>query len=67
MDSLMEVKQATVRKKMINQTTNGVGVIAGLPQLMQGIPLLIAGDFINGSILTAQGLALLVGFYLVGK
>ena len=54
-------------KSAVNTTTNALGVIAGLPQIFQAIPLIASGDFVGGGILLVQGIALLVGFYFVGK
>ena len=54
-------------KPTINTVTNGIGAIVGLPEIITGVPLLIAGDFINGGLMVIKGLALFIGFYLVGK
>ena len=51
----------------IDKTTNAAGVIIGLPQILQGVSILLAGDYIGGGILVAQGLANLIGFYFIGK
>lgn len=67
MDSKQAEQQKAVKKAMINRTTNGVAVAGGIPQLVQGIALLVAGDYVNGATLTLQGISWLVGFYLVGK
>ena len=53
--------------RTVDLTTNAVGGIVGLPQIATGIPKLLAGDFIGGGIDLIQGLALLIGFYCVGK
>lgn len=58
----MKFSQATV-----NNTTNTAGIIIGLPQILQGIPLLLAGDYIGGGVLVLQGLSSLIGFYFIGK
>jgi len=54
-------------KSAVNTTTNALGVVVGVPQIMQAIPLIANGDYVGGGVLLVQGLALLVGFYLVGK
>jgi hypothetical protein len=54
-------------KSAVNTTTNALGVIAGVPEILQAIPLIAAGDYVGGGVLLARGLALLVGFYFVGK
>lgn len=54
-------------QEAINKTTNAIGVVVGVPEIIQAIPLLIAGDFITGGVLLVKGIALLAGFYLIGK
>lgn len=54
-------------QETVDKSTNVVAGIVGLPQIANGIPLLLAGDYIGGGIQIVQGLALLIGFYMVGK
>jgi hypothetical protein len=54
-------------KQAVNQTTNALGIVVGLPQIIQAIPMLVAGDYVGGGILLLQGLGMLIGFYFVGK
>lgn len=54
-------------RRTVDQTTNAVGGIVGLPQIAMGIPKLLAGDWLGGGIDVIQGLALLIGFYMIGK
>ena len=56
-----------ISKSAVNQTTNILGGIVGVPQIVQGIPMIAAGDYVGGGILVAQGIALLIGFYFIGK
>jgi len=53
--------------RTVDLTTNGVGGVLGLPEIATGIPKLIAGDFVGGAVDIVRGLALLIGFYMVGK
>ena len=53
--------------RTVDLTTNVVGGVVGLPEIAEGIPLLLAGDFLGGGLKIIHGLALLIGFYLVGK
>ena len=54
-------------KETVNSVSNVAGGVLGGPELAQGVVQLIAGDYVGGGLLVAKGLALLIGFYVVGK
>lgn len=54
-------------KETVNTVTNVAGSVLGAPELTQGIMQLIIGDYIGGGLLVVKGLALIIGFYVVGK
>jgi len=54
-------------KQTVNQSTNVLGAVVGLPQIVAGVPMVAAGDYLGGSLLIIQGVGMLIGFYFVGK
>jgi len=54
-------------KEFVNQVSNIAGTFVGVPEIISGVLMITAGDYLSGSLTATKGIALFVGFYLVGK